>query len=158
MNENTYGGGAAGRMLTICLLLLLLSACGNNNVTTGVVDGHLTPCPESPNCVSSDALDELHRVEPYRLKVAPEQAWRGLRDIVEAQERVTVMSADDTYLHVEVRSAIFRFVDDVEFQLRGQDGIIAVRSAARIGHGDMGVNRQRVETIREALRAGNLIE
>ena len=157
MNENTYGAGASGRMLAICLLLLL-SACGNNNVTTGVVDGHLTPCPESPNCVSSDALDELHRVEPYRLKVAPEQAWRGLREMVEAQERVTVMSADDTYLHVEVRSAIFRFVDDVEFHLRAQDGIIAVRSAARVGHGDMGVNRQRVETFREALRARNLIE
>jgi uncharacterized protein (DUF1499 family) len=69
-----------------------------------------------------------------------------------------VMSADDTYLHVEFRSAIFRFVDDVEFHLRGQDGIIAVRSAARVGHGDLGVNRQRVETIREGLRARNLIE
>ena len=158
MNENTYGVGASGRMLAICLLSLLLSACGNNNVTTGVVDGHLTPCPESPNCVSSDAMDELHRVEPYRLKAAPDQAWRALRNIVEAQERVTVMSADDTYLHVEFRSAIFRFVDDVEFHLRGQDGIIAVRSAARVGHGDMGVNRQRVETIREGLRARNLIE
>jgi len=157
MNEKPYGVGAAGRMLAICLLLLL-SACGNNNVTTGVVDGHLTPCPESPNCVSSDAMGELHRVEPYRLKVAPEQAWRGLRETVEAQERVTVMSADGTYLHVEVRSAIFRFVDDVEFHLRARDGIIAVRSAARVGHGDMGVNRQRVETIREALRARNLIE
>jgi len=158
MNENTYGVGASGRMPAICLLLLLLSACGDSTVTTGIVDGHLTPCPESPNCVSSDAMDELHRVEPYRLKAVPDQAWRGLRDIVEARERVTVMSADDTYLHVEVRSAIFRFVDDVEFHLRAQDGIIAVRSAARVGYGDMGVNRQRVETIREALRARNLIK
>jgi uncharacterized protein (DUF1499 family) len=118
----------------------------------------LTPCPQSPNCVSSDASDESHRVEPYRLKAAPERAWRGLRDVVEAEERVTVITADNTYLHVEVRSAIFRFVDDAEFQLRAQDGIIAVRSAARVGYGDMGVNRKRVETIREALRARNLIE
>jgi len=157
MNEKPYGVRASCRALAICLLLLL-SACGSNNVPTGVVDGHLTPCPESPNCVSSDAMDELHRVEPYRLKVAPEQAWRGLREAVEAQARVTVVSADDSYLHVEVRSAIFRFVDDVEFHLRAQDGIIAVRSAARVGYGDMGVNRQRVETIREMLRTRNLIE
>lgn len=157
MNENTHQVGTTGRLPAICLLLLL-SACGSNKVTTGIVDGRLTPCPESPNCVSSDASDELHRVEPYRLKAAPEQAWRGLRDVVEAQERITVITADDTYVHVEVRSAIFRFVDDAEFHLRAQDGIIAVRSAARVGHGDMGVNRQRVETIREALRARNLIE
>lgn len=157
MNEKPYRIEASCRALAICLPLLL-AACGDNNVSTGIVDGRLTPCPESPNCVSSDAMDELHRVEPYRLKVAPEQAWRGLRETVEAQERVTVTSADDSYLHVEVRSAIFRFVDDVEFHLRARDGIIAVRSASRVGYGDMGVNRQRVETIREALRTRNLIE
>ncbi|MHC4091513.1 MAG: DUF1499 domain-containing protein [Planctomycetota bacterium] len=157
MNENAHDVGTTGRLLAICLLLLL-SACGNNHVTTGIVDGRLTPCPESPNCVSSDAPDELHRTEPYRLKAAPEKAWHGLREVVEAQERVTVVTANDTYLHVEVRSAIFRFVDDAEFHLRTGDGIIAVRSAARVGHGDMGVNRKRIETIREALRARNLIE
>lgn len=157
MNEHAHRTGTTGRLSAICLLLLL-TACGSNNVTTGIVDGSLTPCPESPNCVSSDASDELHRTEPYRLKVAPTQAWRGLRDVVEAQARVTVMSADDTYLHVEVRSAIFRFVDDAEFHLRAQEGIIAVRSASRVGYGDLGVNRKRVETIREALRARNLIE
>ena len=157
MNENSHRVGAMGWLPAICLLLLL-SACGANDVTTGIVDGRLTPCPESPNCVSSDAVDELHQTEPYRLKVAPEQAWRGLRDVVAAQERVTAVTANDTYLHVEVRSAIFRFVDDAEFQLRAEDGIIAVRSASRVGHGDMGVNRKRVETIREALRARNLIE
>jgi uncharacterized protein (DUF1499 family) len=157
MNENAHRVGAMERLPAICLLLLL-SACGGNDVTTGIVDGRLTPCPESPNCVSSDAVDELHQTEPYRLKVAPEQAWRGLMDVVAAQERVTAVTANDTYLHVEFRSAIFRFVDDAEFQLRAEDGIIAVRSASRVGHGDMGVNRKRVETIREALRARNLIE
>lgn len=158
MNENTHLEGATSRVPAICLLLLLLPGCGTDNVATGIVDGRLTPCPESPNCVSSDALDELHRVEPYRLKAAPELTWRGLKDVVEAQERVTVITADDAYLHIEARSAIFRFVDDAEFHLRAEDGIIAVRSASRVGHGDMGVNRKRIETIREALRARNLIE
>jgi uncharacterized protein (DUF1499 family) len=157
MNENTRRDRTTGWLLPICLVLLL-PACGSNNVTTGIVDERLTPCPESPNCVSSDASDDTHRVEPYELKAAPEEAWRGLREVVEAQERVTVISAQDTYLHVEVRSAVFRFVDDAEFHLRPDDGIIAVRSAARVGYGDMGVNRKRIETIRKALRARDLIE
>jgi uncharacterized protein (DUF1499 family) len=157
MNENTRRVRITGWLLPI-YLVLLLSACGSNSVTTGIVDNRLTPCPESPNCVSSDASDEVHRVEPYKLKAAPEEAWRSLRDVVEAQKRVTVITADDAYLHVEVRSAIFRFVDDAEFHLRPDDGIIAVRSAARVGHGDMGINRKRIETIREALRTRDLIE
>ena len=157
MNEHTHWGFGADRLLPICLSLLL-SACGGNNVTTGIVDGRLTACPESPNCVSSDAPDELHRVAPYHLKMPPMTVWHGLRIVVEAMDRVTVVTANDTYLHVEARSAVFRFVDDVEFHLRPEDGIIAVRSAARVGHGDMGVNRERIEAIREALRARHLIE
>jgi uncharacterized protein (DUF1499 family) len=82
----------------------------------------------------------------------------NFRVVVEAMDRVTMLTANDSYLHVEARSAVFRFVDDVEFHLRPEDGIIAVRSAARVGHGDMGVNRERIEAIREALRARHLIE
>jgi uncharacterized protein (DUF1499 family) len=82
----------------------------------------------------------------------------NFRVVVEAMDRVTVVTANDSYLHVEARSAVFRFVDDVEFHLRPKDGIIAVRSAARVGHGDMGVNRERIEAIREALRARHRIE
>ena len=42
---------------------------------------------------------------------------------------------------------IFRFIDDVEFYLTEQ-GVIHFRSASRIGHSDLGVNRRRVEMIR----------
>ena len=46
---------------------------------------------------------------------------------------------------------MFRFVDDVEFHLRSAEGVIAVRSASRIGTSDFGVNRRRVERIRDRL-------
>lgn len=149
------------RMLTaapLALAFLTACACTSNNVTTGIVDGRLAPCPESPNCVSSDATDKEHHVEPYRLKADPKEAWQGLQNVVAAQQRVTLVSADDSYLHVEFRSAVFRFVDDTEFQLRAGEGIIAVRSASRVGYGDLGVNRKRVETIRDALRSRQLAE
>jgi uncharacterized protein (DUF1499 family) len=41
-------------------------------------------------------------------------------------------------------------VDDVEFRIDGAAGVIHVRSASRKGYWDLGVNRRRVETIREA--------
>ena len=67
------------------LMLVFLSACSGNNVATGIVDNRLMPCPESPNCVSSDASDDVHGIAPYRLKAAPEVAWEGLKDAVEKQ-------------------------------------------------------------------------
>jgi uncharacterized protein (DUF1499 family) len=138
--------------------LLALCACAANDVGAGLVNGRLAPCPKSPNCVSSDAVDEEHHVQPYRLKANAGQTWQGLQQIVLARKRTTLVSVDDSYLHIETRSAIFRFVDDTEFQLRADEGIIAVRSAARIGYSDFGVNRERVESIREALRSRQLIE
>lgn len=160
--RTTQSDGSAGTrlprsLLPVCFAALLV-ACGGNGMTTGLVDDRLAPCPSSPNCVSSDATDEEHRVDAYRFDAPPADAWRGLREAVEAEERTTVITADDTYLHAEFRSAIFRFVDDAEFHLRPDDGIIAVRSASRVGYSDMGVNRKRVERIRDALRTRGLIE
>ena len=140
------------------LAFVTLSACSSNQVTTGLIDNRLAPCPDSRNCVSSDATDEVHRVEPYRLKAPAQDAWHGLQNVVAAEQGIRLVEANDSYLHVEVRSAILRFVDDTEFQLRAGEGIIAVRSAARTGYNDTGVNRKRVERIREALRARALVE
>jgi len=123
-----------------------------------LADNRFAPCPDKPNCVSSDATDEKHRIEPYRLKASPLDAWHGLQNVVAAEERMTLVEVNDHYLHIEVRSAILRFVDDTEFALRPDEGIIAVRSAARTGIGDSGVNRKRVERIRQALQKRGLIE
>ncbi len=139
-------------------VFVLSIACASNAVTTGLVNDRFAPCPDSPNCVSSDATDKQHRVEPYRLKAAARDAWHGLQNVVAAEERIRLVEVNDSYLHIEVHSAVMRFVDDTEFNLRANEGIIAVRSAARTGRNDRGVNRERVERIREALQARGLVE
>jgi uncharacterized protein (DUF1499 family) len=140
------------------LVLFALTACSSNQVTTGLVDNRFAACPNSPNCVSSDATDDAHRVQPYRLTVPPKKAWHGLQNVVAAQARVRLIEVTDSYLHIEVRSAVMQFIDDTEFNLRAGEGIIAVRSAARTGHSDSGVNRDRIERIRQALQARGLVE
>jgi uncharacterized protein (DUF1499 family) len=62
------------------------------------------------------------------------------------------VESEERYLHAEVRSLVFRFVDDLEFLLQ-PDGLIQVRSAARSGYSDLGVNRRRVERIRQRFQA-----
>lgn len=114
----------------------------------------LSPCPTNPNCVCSDSAikDKKHYIEPYHLKVNPPEGWDVLKEIVGALPRTTIISASSHYLHAAAKSRIFRFVDDLEFQLRPQQRIIALRSAARLGYYDFEINRSRIEKIRNQLR------
>lgn len=72
--------------------------------------------------------------------------------------RMTIITQDQDYLHAECRSAVFGFVDDLELHLRPDTKIIAVRSAARLGYSDFGVNHKRVEELRFNLRSRGAIE
>ena len=74
-----------------------------------------------------------------------------LRTLIEAMPRTRVVEARPDYLHVEASTPTLGFVDDLELAIG--DGAIHVRSAARLGIRDFGVNRKRVETLRAALAA-----
>ncbi len=116
----------------------------------------LADCGSRPNCVSSSATSPQRRVGPWQLAAPSETAWPAVREIVAATERTTIVEADDRYLHAEARSRIFRFVDDLELLLDGNE--LAVRSASRVGYSDRGVNRRRVEALRQQLVERGLIE
>ncbi len=147
------GARAAWLALGLLVLMPLLSCAGRRPAGLGVTAAGLPACPASPNCVSSDASDAAHRVEPFVLAVPPPQAWRVLHEVVSALPRTTVVTRTDTYLHAECASALLGFVDDLELHLRPDHGRVAVRSASRLGHSDLGVNRRRVEHLRAALEA-----
>ena len=127
----------------------ILGACsgGRTQANSGLVEQRLAPCPDSPNCVSSQATQEGRRVEPLRYHGDAAQAKERLLALLRGKERVSVQHADAGYIHCEFRSALFGFVDDVEFHFDPL-GAIQVRSASRVGYSDFGVNRKRVEAIR----------
>lgn len=114
----------------------------------GVKDGKLAPCPSSPNCVCSQASDSLHQIAPLSFTSPPEQAFSQLKSIIQSLPRTKIITESGDYLYVEFKTALMGFVDDVEFYLDRNSNIIHVRSASRLGYGDLGVNRQRIEKIR----------
>jgi uncharacterized protein (DUF1499 family) len=145
--------------LVICLVLLapvillaVLSVTARRPENLGVVNGRLAPCPDSPNCVSSQADDAKHRIEPIPFAGDPDEAVRRLKTAVGAVPRLRVVAETGDYLHAEATSLLFHFVDDVEFFADRPAKVIHVRSASRAGRSDLGVNRARVERIREAFR------
>lgn len=114
-------------------------------------DGALPPCPDSPNCVSSQATDPRHAIPPLAIEGDPEVAWEALIEDLEARPRVEIVEHGIDYLHAVFTTRLMRYRDDVELALRRDSGEIDVRSASRVGHGDMGANRDRVESLRAAL-------
>ena len=144
------------KKIAIVLLLLLVMIFGCRSVKPsglGVTAGKLAPCPDSPNCVSSQAEDAGHHIAPFKYQGSLADAKGEVKKVVAALPRTKIITETNDYLHVIFTTAIMRFVDDVEFYFDDQRKVIEVRSASRVGHSDLGVNRKRIETIRRQLPA-----
>jgi uncharacterized protein (DUF1499 family) len=130
-------------------LMTILSATSRRPENLGVHEGKLAPCPNTPNCVSSQAEDDAHRMAPIPFDGDPDEALARLQAVLDSQPRTSIVSADGDYIHAESVSLLFRFVDDVEFLVDPEAKVIHFRSASRAGRSDLGVNRKRMEEIRK---------
>ena len=149
------GPRIASSQTAIGLVLLVALGCASHPTAEGKAMP-LAPCPNKPNCVSSLAPDDDHRVAPYAISGGA-KGWAAVRDAVAAMPRTAIVEERPNYVHAECRSRIFRFVDDLEVERNAAGDRVDVRSASRLGYGDMGVNRARVESLREALAAAGAL-
>src|SRR5260370_26888487 len=83
----------------------------------GVKEGRLTPCPATPNCVSSQATDPARRTDPIPFDGDADAALARLKAVLAARPRTSVVEEKGDYLRAQSVSRVFRFVDDVEFLL-----------------------------------------
>lgn len=138
---------------TILIILLfgsILSSCSDEKLPlVGIRESRLTPCPDSPNCVSSQGSDSAYTVEPLTYDSEAEKIIADLKVVVGSMKGATIVSESAAYLHVEFQSDVFRFIDDVEFMVDDMAKVVHVRSASRVGYYDFGVNRRRIEKIRQ---------
>lgn len=138
------------RMLVV-LVSLMMAGCSGAVPNIGVNNGKLMSCPQTPNCVSSQAIDEEHFIQPIRYKGTQQAAQDRLLLILKSEKRVKILTIEANYVRVEFTSALFRFVDDAEFYFteeKAGETVIHIRSASRVGYSDFGVNRKRIEQIR----------
>ena len=119
----------------------------------GVVEGRLAPCPDSPNCVSTFATTDLHQIAPLEYEGETAVAQAAILAALNELPRITIIRNEPGYIHAEARSALWGFVDDIEFTFDETAGLIHFRSASRLGYSDMGVNRARMETVRTAYQS-----
>lgn len=124
---------------------------GKRPTNIGIQSGKLAPCPTSPNCVSSFSQDPEHKIEPLTYNSTPTVAMANLKGAIASLDKTKIIEQTDNYLYAEFTSFLMGFVDDVEFLLDESAKVIPVRSASRLGQSDLGVNRKRIETIRNQL-------
>ncbi|MFH0729020.1 MAG: DUF1499 domain-containing protein [Pseudomonadota bacterium] len=143
--------------LTLPFFINGCSGAKPNGSTVGTE--RLGDCPDRPNCVSSEARENKHHIAPLRLlKGDPAMGWNVIRHVIGSLPRTTIIQSTDRYLHAECKSRLFGFVDDLELQLDTGTGVIAIRSASRVGYSDLGVNRRRVEALRHILKEKGVIQ
>jgi uncharacterized protein (DUF1499 family) len=133
--------------------VLMVGCSGTRPSNLGLKEGRLAPCPNSPNCVSTQSTDAKHGIDPIVYTTSREEARDRLEKIVRAMPRTKVVRQEEDYMHLECSSRLLRFVDDVEFWFDDANKVIHCRSASRKGYSDLGVNRKRVEQIREQFNA-----
>ena len=136
-----------GRIIIMSIGLLGMVGCaGERPQNLGSKDGLLLACPSSPNCVSSQADDGKHRIDPLAFNGDPDAAFARLRQVLGRRADTTIVEEKAGYLRVELRTLLF--VDDGEFLDDRSRSVIQVRSASRLGYSDLGKNRSRMEEIR----------
>jgi uncharacterized protein (DUF1499 family) len=156
-----FGGtivAIVGVVFVAGLVVLNRTQGGHSAGSPDLAEGTLAPCPDSPNCVSTRAPrdDERHHVAPISFADdaaprTPEDVLRLVEEVVERQPRMEIVERGPAYIRATATSRVFRFVDDIDFLIDPDAAVIHMRSASRVGEGDMGVNRRRYELFREVL-------
>lgn len=156
-----HNGRNTPALLFMALGTILVAGCSDNNqgqnlnMTTleqnkQLTSGHLAPCRNRPNCVSSESVQDSFHVPPLEISGPASKAWQALQDII-LDMGGRIEKVDEHFLHATFRSRVFSFVDDVTCRLDRDKNLVHIRSAARVGYFDFGVNRKRVEKVRKRL-------
>ena len=107
-------------------------------IPSSVMASHieLNPCVQVSHCVR----EELN-VEKI------DSPFEKVKAIVENSPRTKIVELDGDYLHAEVTSRIMKYVDDLEISSLPEKNNLIIRSESRVGDGDFGVNRKRVDLL-----------
>lgn len=151
--------------LLAALLLVLLAAragafAGRPPADAGLHEGRLRPPSPTPNSVSSRADDWPDHPQRAYARIAPlpvagdtARAMDRLAAAIESSPGGRVVQRQGDTLRAEFTTRWLRFVDDADFVLDRERGVIDLHSASRLGRRDFGANRARIETLRARLEA-----
>lgn len=137
-------------IVAVIILFFVLGMMSKSGKAPGMAEGRLAKCPSTPNCVCSEYKgDRLHFIDPVSI---PRNAAFDSLPILENVIRGMggdIQAETDRYIAATFTSAMFGFVDDFEIRIDPAQRVIHIRSASRVGRGDLGVNKKRAELLKK---------
>ena len=127
----------------------ILGLMSQSGEARGLVGGKLTKCPDKPNCVCTEFnADVDHYIDPVGFsQTTTAEVLSRLKNSIEEMGG-SIRTENDNYLAATFTSSFFRFVDDLEIRVDMEQKMIHLRSASRVGHSDRGVNKKRIERLK----------
>jgi len=131
------------------LVLFVLGQMSQSGEANGLVEAKLTKCPDKPNCTCTEfAADASHYIDPIGFSHSNvAEVLSRLKNSVREMGG-SIQAETDNYLAATFSSSIFKSVDDLEIRIDNDLKINHMRSASRVGRGDGGINRKRIERLK----------
>ena len=139
-------------IITAIILFFLLGMMSKSGTAPGLVEGTLSQCSNKSNCFSTEKKDDAaHYITPIKI---PQNINIELDSLHILKDTIRDMGGSiedesEDYFASTFSSGIFGFVDDFEIRIDPVKKIIHIRSASRVGHSDMGVNKKRIELLKQ---------
>lgn len=136
-------------LLAAIVVFFVLGQISQSGEANGLVEGKLTKCPDKPNCICSEfEADVSHYIEPVVLsEMTMSEVLSRLKNAIREMGG-SIQAENGNYLAATFTSSIFRFVDDLEIRIDTDQRAIHLRSASRVGYSDRGINRNRIESLK----------
>ncbi|WP_320667852.1 DUF1499 domain-containing protein [Prochlorococcus sp. MIT 1307] len=83
------------------------------------------------------------------------RSFKQAKDIIEKTPRTKIIKQSDSYIHAESTTKLMHYVDDLEVKAIQEKKLLQIRSESRIGLGDMGANKKRVDLLTYSLTSNN---
>ena len=143
----------AGITLVWIVLLIVFGFVSRSGKPPGLVDNKLAPCPDSPNCICTEYQPETkYFASPLQISMDNSAVMDEVQSVI-VDMGGEITGRDQLYLTVAFRSRLFGLVDDFEIRWVPKSGLLHIRSGSRIGYGDLGVNRKRVDDFKNRYNA-----
>ncbi len=141
-------------IVSLIVLMVLFMVVKNMKTPSdlGVNQGKLAPMPKSPNAVSSQSDDPEKKVKPIPFKGDLNESKEWIKKALEAYGNIGVVREEENYIHAVSTTSTMKYHDDLEFYFDEKAAVIHYRSASRVGYSDMGLNRERYESLIELLK------
>lgn len=146
-------------LITLSILIIatliyffILGVNSRTGHAPGLSKGRLSACPDKPNCAcSEEETAATHYIAPIPITENKAFDLTMIKTTIQGMSGI-IQSETKEYIAASFSSNLFGYIDDLEIRIDTEQHLIHLRSASRVGHSDMGVNKQRIALFKQRLK------